>query len=56
MQLTYHSLIKIFLQRALNQKVNLTAHLRNRNCEAEQKIFKKPDELLGVNKENYKNG
>lgn len=56
MQLAYHSLIKIFLQRALNQKVNLTAYLRNWNCEAEQKIFLKPSEQLGVNEENFKNG
>lgn len=39
MQFTYHSLIKIFLQRPLNQKVNLTAYLKK----AEQKIFKKPN-------------
>lgn len=54
MQITYHSLTKIFLQRQLNQKMNLTAYLRNWNCEAEQRIFKKPSEQLGVNKENYK--
>lgn len=56
MQFTYHSLIKIFLQRVLNWKVILTAYLRNWNCETEQKIFKKPDEQLGANKENYENG